>query len=589
MKVYLKYLLGISALLAIFAGCSNKTSADSVILGDIYTGQENSQSVKALAIKEGKIIYAGNEKNVKAFIGKSTKVETLKNGQVVIPGIIDAHTHPAMALDNEMSMCMFALEDGVEEYISKMKAYVAKYPDKNLYLGKGWFPNVFKKGENGCFADNFPVAEILDEICDTKPILIRDAGGHSLWCNTKAIEEANLSESDYVGFDTIQTYPEGTEKAGKPSGCFGEKQMNLILKLVQPYTKDDYIPIIEGALERYSSLGYTSYNEAIINESNNLSMYPKAEAYEELDKQGKLNLYVSSSFITSNRPDYLDLVDIAIDLKEKTKGGNFEVTDIKILMDGVVEGHSAYLIDDYSDDPGNKGVGGTTWKTQEDLDKLTEVVVKANLAGMPCHFHAIGDQASLNALKCVEAAAKQIGEEKVRAVRNVITHLQVVSDEAYELFKKYDVIANINPWCCKQPGFYEDTELPYLGEKRASNEYPVKSFLDHGIHTSFGTDFGSSFTYQLNECFYIYVTRKDISGGEETLLKAAERLTPAQTLSMMTSGGAYQMKKEAEIGTLETGKYANLVVLNQDVLKVSESEILNTKVERTMYNGNWTF
>lgn len=587
MKMNLKNALIVSALSAVLFSCGNNSKADSVILGDIYSGSENYTLVKAVAIKDGKIIYCGDEEGVKSLIGKSTKVETLSEGQVVIPGLIDGHSHPAVALDNEMSMCMFKLEDNLEDYKSKMKAYIAKYPDKELYLGKGWTPGVFKKGKDGCFADNFPVAEILDEICNTKPVIIRDLGGHSIWCNTKAIEMANLAESDYKDFDTIQKYPAGTPKAGKPSGCFGEKQMNLILALVKPYTKDDYIPILENALERFSSLGYTSYNESMINENNNLPAYPKAEAYEELDKAGKLNMYVAGSFITSNRPDYLDLVDEAIELKEKTKGGNFEVTDIKIFMDGVIEGHTAYLLDDYSDDPGNNGIGGTMWKTQEDLDKLTEVVVKANQAGMPCHFHAIGDRGSINALKCIEAAAAKIGDEKVKAARNVITHLQVVDDKAYEIFKKYDVIANINPWCCKDPQFFNGTELVYLGEKRANNEYPVKSFFDKGIHTAFGTDYGSSFIFEFNECFHIFVTRKNASEKEETLLNAAERITPSQTLSMMTIGGAYQMKKENEFGSIEPGKYANLIVLNQDILKVDAPKLVDTKVERTMFKGKW--
>ena len=152
-----------------------------------------------------------------------------------------------------------------------------------------------------------------------------------------------------------------------------------------------------------------------------------------------------------------------------------------------------------------------------------------------------------------------------------------------------NMVANLNPWCVKGTGFFEETEVDALGRERAESEYPTKSFLDAGVNCSFGTDYGSSFTYDTVECFYILTNRMEKSGDESTLLNADERLSNAQALSVMTSGGAYQMFREDTFGTLEDGKQANLVILSKDMIAAEGQDIVDTEVMKTMYNGKWVY
>lgn len=594
--------LTIIAVSLLLSGCScgKKHEYDKVIYGTIFVGEDSDKTVEAIVIKDGIIEYAGDKAGAKAYEEKAEEIVTLGDDEFIIPGITDGHSHPAVAWDNKINALM--LEEGwnIDKYIEAITQYVKDNPDKTVYRVKGYMENEFKTDEQ----KNNPKA-LLDAISTDVPIVATDGGGHGLWCNTKAIEmfcEANpdikMVDADKAGHDNT-SIPGGTierNSSGEAIGFFRDKAVGSVTNVCVKYTKDDYKECILKAQEEYASIGYTSYNESMINESSDVTQTPKVDAYNELEAEGKLTAYVSGSFIVGNRDDYLELVDQAIKLRDETAGGNFEVTDIKIFMDGVVEGGSAYLEEPYEKNADGTDAGSYTGSSSwaNNLDRLTEVIVKANEAGMAVHFHSVGDQATKDALSCIEKAAEIIGADKVREARNVITHLQIVDDSDYEKFAEYNVIANLNPWASKLPGFYNEVEVLVLGEDRASNEYPYKTFLEKGIKCAFGTDYGSSFKYHFNEAYYTLTTRKHATvespaTDDSTQLNASECLTRAQALSVMTSGGAYQLKKEADFGTIEVGKKANLVVLNMNPLTAEESDLINIAAVRTMFEGNWVY
>ena len=571
----LRKTLALSAALALAlslgaAGASAAEAADCVITGKIYTMAD--QTVEALAIRDGVIVYSGEEDGVQAYVGAETEVLALEDGQTVIPGFIDAHTHAASCWDAKLSAAQIPLGATQEECVQIIADFIAANPGREYYKASGWIGSSF---EDGC-----PTADLLDAIDTDKPIIATSSDGHSVWCNTAALELAGITADTVApAGGTIETYEDGT-----PNGCLRDNATTLPLKALPVVTAEDMIEPILSAQAEYASLGYTAYNEAMINDKADLYNTPMLDAYEMLDQEGRLTAYTQGSFIVSNRDDAMDLVDKAIECRDATAGGDFEVTDIKIFMDGVVEGGTAYLTESYESDPDY--YGASSWSTDEDLAKLTEIVVKANSAGMKVHFHAIGDQASANVVKVVEMAYEEIGDA-VKECRNTITHLQVVQPETMEKMAELNMVANVNPWGVKGTGFYEETEVVALGRERAEEEYPVKSFLDAGVSCSFGTDYGSSFTYDTIDCFYILTNRMETSGDEATLLGADERLSNEEALAVMTSGGAWQMFKEDSFGTLGTGMQANLVVLSRDMIASEGTDILDTEVLQTMYNGSW--
>ncbi len=547
--------------------------ADKVIFGTIYTGDDNLKEANAVAIKGDTIVYVGNENDVKKYIGKKTEVTEFKNGELITSAFVDGHTHSTeYVIAANANLC--TIEDGAtkEECVETIKKYIEENPDLDFIIANGW--------NNSAFGELGPTADLLDSIDTDKPILASSSDGHSYWVNTKLINMANVTK------DTED--PEGgviiRYKDGTPSGCFKDTAEYIIDKVKPNKTEETYKSGIAAADTFNINQGYLIRFQAGDNEQYDLTKAPVIEYSEEMDKAGELSTYTQASFIINNYDNAVKMVDKAIEYRNLTKGGNFEVNTIKIFLDGIVENEGAYLSDAYSNN--SKNYGSPRWEGEESIKRMSEVIAKANENGMTVHFHAMGDQATNDALKAIEMAAEKIGIEKVKEARNAFVHLALVKDEDYEKMAKYNVIAVLNPWGVKDPSYYAD-QVSFLGEERAAKQYPYKSFIKNGINISFGTDFGASFTYNSIECFHVLTTRASINDDPETILNADEKLTREQALNAMTKGGAYQLKKENEFGTITVGKQANIVVLSQNLLTIPDDEIMNTEIINTMYKGKW--
>ncbi|GEM_PF-188484 len=545
--------------------------ADTVLLGNIYTGLE---TVEALAVKDGKVLFTGSKADVQPFIGENTVLEEYSAIQLIMPGIIDAHTHATQLINASSFLCNLPEGSTAEECVTIINGFVTENPDYEYYVARGWVNSSF---ENSC-----PTAELLDVIETDKPIYAISSDGHSYWTNSNLIRLAGITaETQDPDGGLIERNPDGT-----PNGCFRDTAQALISNALPKSGAEAKKAGILLTQQTYAAYGYTSYLEINANDANETLFYPFIEAYEMLDQENQLIQYVQGGFVVNNDGDAMAAVDKAIELRDSTAGGKFELTNVKVYMDGVVEGGTAYLSEPYVTDTGY--YGEARWKTPEDLKKLTEIIVRANRAGMSVHFHAVGDQAISDAVDCIEKAYKQLGDQVV-ACRNAIVHLQIVNPIDYDRFTSLGIVAVINPWACKYPGFYTETEVMYLGEDRASKEYPVKSFADAGVQLSFGTDYGASFVCEPLDCIHILTTRMTEDEDPTTLLGGEESIGLENTIRMMTRGGAYQMFKEDELGSLETGKAANLILLDQDILSLPTIEIENTAVLRTMIDGNWVY
>ena len=408
---------------------------------------------------------------------------------------------------------------------------------------------------------------------------------HSLWCNTAFMQ--------LMGVTDDMADPEGGKverKAdGTPNGCFRETAMAVVagpVLALLSLSPEINAANVRSAQQAYAAMGYTSYLEIMVNNQEEPWITTAIDVYEELDKAGELTLYTQGGFVINNTEDAMELLDKAIEYKESTAGGMFELTTIKICMDGVIEGSTAYLSEPYANRT-EAYYGESRWPDEAALDKLTQIIIKANQAGLTVHFHSMGDQATHDALDCIQRAYEEIGQPVLDA-RNALTHLQVISTEDMERMNTLNVMAVVNDWGCKQKGFFEETEVKFLGEERANNEYPYKSFLNAGVHTSFATDFGGSFLVDTIYALHVFVTRAQ-DNDPAHVLNADECFTMDEALKLMTSGGAYQLKSENSFGTLAVGMQADLIILSRDMLTVSNDQILGTKVLKTMSDGKWVY
>lgn len=544
----------------------SKEKADTLIYGNIYTGVDGEVTSSALAIKNDKYFYVGNKKGVKKFIGRNTKVLNYTDG-LVLSGFTDTHTHVTPSFGAKEYDINIGEATTIEEYKKIIEKYVKDNPEKTMYVGRGW--------DYMLFENSTPTKEILDEIIPDKPVFIKSNDGHAAWVNSKMLELIKVTK------DTKDPIGGKIEKDtnGNPNGCLRDAAMDLYVKPnVEPYTVDQYKKLILKAQDFYAELGYTSYIEVFVeSDKTNYNIY---KAYEELDKEGKLKLRVQVAWNVSNNENSVNDVKKLIKYKDESQGGMFELTDIKIFMDGVAETKTAYFSEPYADDKTN--FGADRWPTEEDFNKLVECIVLANKNDMVVHFHAIGDAAITKSLDAVEKARETYVNKKIH---NVITHLEVVKDSDINRFKDLDIVVAANlSWGCIVDDLYQNVEVKHLGEKRAFSAYPYKSVLEAGAVVSLATDYPAGSVVSPIAGYLVAVNR-NATDNEKNVRDATQKMTAYEALKAVTYGGAYQMRQESFRGTIEVGKKADLIVLDNNLMENHAVKDLDTKVLRTMVNG----
>lgn len=555
--------------------CGNAKKADRVIYGNIYTSNDNAKTAEALAIKGDKFIYVGSKDGVKKYIGKDTIVETFGEEQLITASLVDGHTHVSQLMITRMdSLGQISQGANREVAVKDITDYVNNNPDLKFYTLSGWEMQNFASEEYGC-----PTAEMLEGITN-RPILAISSDGHSYWVNNVLIKLAGVTRDSVA--------PDGgiivCDNDGEPLGVFKDTAQYAIDGVRPDKPHEVYEQGIIAADRMCLSEGYVYRFQALDNLASNPWKYPIITTMEEMDKAGKLITYTQGSFTINNTDDALELVDEAIKVRNETAGGNYEVTAVKIFLDGIIENAGAYLSEEYNGRPGYYGT--QRWEGDDAIVKMGHIIAKANAAGMPVHFHGMGDQAISDILTAIEYATDEVGIDCVRKSRNAIAHLCLLKDSDFERFAKLNVIAVFNPWCNKDPGYY-DLQVSLLGQKRASSQYPMQSFLKAGVNYAFGTDLGASFTYKSIECLHALTTRTYNNDDPGSLLNAKEKLSREETLKAMTIGGAYQLKKEDVFGSIEMGKDASLCVFSKDLLTIPDTEIMSTEVLKCMYKGNW--
>lgn len=552
-------------------------TVEKMIIGKIYTGDAENTIVSALGIVGNEIVFRGNEEEAQAYIGKETEVIRLEEGQLAMAGFMDGHNHLAANFASEKIVCKISEEAASTSYkmiLEELSGFMKKNPNLPYYFGKNWMNVLFENG--------IPTSNLLDCLDTDKAVVVTDTGGHSFWCNSAALKLANITKDtkDPEG-GKIERYEDGT-----PCGCFRDTAGFLILSALPILRPEDMVAGLYEAQELFESYGYTGFFDALTNRQATPEKYPCIQALQMIDEAGELEEYIQGSFVVNNEPNALEITKKGIELWKQTKGKQFEVSTIKIFMDGVIEGGTAYLSQPYESDQNN--FGACRWSGEESKARLIDVIALANGEGMPCHFHAIGDAATTLVLDCLEEVQKRIGD-KVKTVRNSITHLQVVDSKDMARFNELGVVACINPWGFKGEGMYKEVEEYHLGKERAEKEYPYQSFLKENVKVSFGTDWGCSFVADPIECFHVLTTRRFKNDDEASTLNVAERLSRMEAARCMTIDTAYQLHAEDRMGSLEVGKIANIIVLSKDLLTIADDEIMSTKVLKTMCNGKIVF
>lgn len=525
--------------------------------GSIFTVDAARSWAQALAVSNGKIVFVGSDAQAKKYIGAKTKVFDL-NKRMVLPGFHDTHVHLS---EGGVEINQVSLEgiSNVDEIAERIKSFVKNHPKETWIQGGNWALTLFPKAN--------PKKEFLDAIEQSKPIFLISADGHSAWANSKAISLAGLSAA-------TPDPPLGRiERAedGQPSGTFREAAIDLVRKVAPPVSEKEMLEGTRQAIKLANSFGITSAIEA--NASEDI-----LRAYRSLQKSNDVTLKLNIALSTNPLAD-VEQIDQAIRLRKKYSKKDFRVSSVKFFADGVVESHTAALLEPYSD-----GVGGCGFENWESR-KFARLVTDFDRNNFQIHIHAIGDRAVRSALDAIEAMRRNNGELDNRPH---IAHLQLVANSDLVRFRKLNVAATFQPLWAYRDAYVKELTEPLLGAKRTSSMYPIASFVQSGTTISAGSDWTVSSLNPL-DAIEVAVTRRAPGDKSAVALDASQAVSLKEIIAAYTIGGAYVGHSDQSTGSLEVGKAADLIVLDSNLFDIEPSEIHKAKVDLTLLNGKTVY
>ena len=532
---------------------------DTIILGNVITVDPFKPYAEAIAVADGNIIYVGSK--AAALKLKGDKTTVLDYGtHSIYPGFLEAHCHPGLAGNIMLGRANLLAGKTPEEYVAILKKYVQENPDKPHYVGSGWSDDLLYQLN----------AQQLDQICPDKPMINQSASGHMMWVNTKAMEAYDINDAAVKQWGTECIHVDGN---GKPNGLLAEKPAIDLVKRVQP----DLVQAKKEMLgfQQYAfSNGYTGVYDA----GYQLLTRHEPRAYKELDDEGKLKLYTfCGSFVNDNTDTPEEDVERIVQEAKEFNGKHVKVLGVKVFADGVVEGHTAWMLDDYVDKPGYKGV-----TRFDNHDKMVRLVKAAAAHNMNVHVHSVGDGATKAWIDAFAQAQTETGNFDMR---NALAHLQEVKPEDVKRMGEYNVMAVCGiMWAPRFPAGYAQ-EVAYVGEEKSRNAYPVKSFMDAGAVVVNHSDYPVSPVFSAIEAFCMGVLKKMPSHPDDYIRNIDQAISRYEALQTLTSNVAYMWHAEDRMGTISLGKLANFVVLDRDLMHDDFAAIEKAKVVATIVDG----
>jgi predicted amidohydrolase YtcJ len=532
----------------LFSGCPWKHRKADLLLknGNFFTGNPLKPEVEMVAIRGNRIIGLGRTEDAGRYQSPRTRVIDL-HGKFGCAGFNDAHLH-LLAGGQSLEEVDLTGVTNILDLQRRILERAWKIPWGSWIVGGGWDQNLFPGGE-------WPTKKALDDIASDFPMVLRRVCGHAVLVNSKVLDIAGITAKtpDPPSGEIVRD-----PVTGEPTGVLKEEAVKLVSQYVPVPTDEAVARSIERALEEARRFGITGAQD-----------YSPAEAlavYRRLLNDGRLTARISFWMPLDSDPV------VVRDRKTEFRNQMLRIGCLKGILDGSLGARTAALFAPYSDD---STTAGLTLLTQE---RLNELVLLADRNNLQVALHAIGDRAVHMAVESYGLAQKINGE---RESRHRIEHVQVIQPSDLAVLKTLGVVASMQP---AHAGFDLAWAGSRLGPDRQNGAYAWRSILDSGARLAFGSDWP---TVPLNPLIGIYaaVTRCDTAGRPEGGWIPRQRLTVEEAIRAYTLGSAYAEFMEHEIGSLEQGKLADLVVLNRNLLTVHPADILRARVVYTIVDG----
>jgi predicted amidohydrolase YtcJ len=527
-----------------------------VIHGHVYTEDPKKPWAQAVAIYRGKIVAVGDDPEIERRRGMGTKVINA-GGKLVLPGIVDCHIH---FLDGSLSLGRVNLEGSKDpaDIQKRLREYAAQRPGDDWILGRGWNYAMFGP-------EALPHKKYLDELFPSRPVFLEGYDGHTYWANSKALVLAGITR------DTPDP-PNGTivrdPKTGEATGALKESAQDLVAKIIPKPSRVETLLALRAGMKWANEHGITRVHSAGQD-------FEALDLFDEMRHRGDLTVRMYIAYFLNPpelRPQDLDAIDHA---RKKFHDDWIDADAVKFMVDGVVESHTAAMLEPYSDDPSLKGK--LFWEPANYKAAVTEL----DKRGFQLFTHAIGDYGVRTALDAYENAETR-NHKHDRRPR--IEHIETIATSDIPRFGKLGVIASMQPLHSYPDSDTLDVWARNAGPDRASRAWAWKSIADAGGHLAFGSDW-PVVTLNPWEGVQTAVTRQTSEGKPEAGFVPEQRLTVAQAIEGYTLGAAFAGHREKSEGSLEIGKLADLIILSQNIFDINPHKIDATKVVTTIVGG----
>jgi predicted amidohydrolase YtcJ len=521
----------------------------------IYTVNPGTKWAEAVAIRGDKIVAVGDRKQIQLYRGPSTKV--IDAGQrLVLPGFTDCHIH---FMEGSLGLTHVDLNgaSSVEEIQKRVKTYADAHPSEPWIQGMGWTYPTFGPGA-------LPNKKILDDVVPDRPVFLEAFDGHSSWANSKALALAGIDRNtpDPANGKIVR------DEKGEATGALKESAGDLISSLLPKPTRAERLAALRMGIHEANKVGLVRVHSAG-------GDFDYLDLYDELRKSGELTLRFYIAY-------FLDPPGLTPQAIAKIEGARKQYNDdwisggaVKTMLDGVVEAHTAAMLEPYTDDPSLSG------KLFWDPSQYKATIAELDKDGLQIFTHAIGDRAVRLALDAYENAATV---NHTSDARPRIEHIETISAVDIERFGKAGVIASMQP-LHSYPD--EDTLGIWarnIGPERAKRPWVWHSIADKGGALAFGSDW-PVVTLSPWPGVQTALTRQTSEGKPEYGFVPQQRLSLEDTIRAYTLGAAFAGHREKTEGSVETGKLADMIILDRDLFQIEPTDIRNTEVLLTIVGG----
>lgn len=542
--------------------------ADTIYInGRIYTVNNDQPWVEAVGVKDGKFIGVGSTEEINKLKGENTVIFDMQ-GKFAMPGVFDLHAHPFITPWYGNMNLQLTGADTKEKILEAVREYAEANPNKAWIIGGQWLL--------GVFPGDSPKKEWLDEIVPDRPVALLDQTGHGMWLNSKALELAGITKDTQTS-QLIVIHKD--EKSGEPTGTINEQTIQMVEKVIPQAEPKEYVDYITEIFEMFLSYGITSQQTA---EGHRVPL----EALKIMERDGALNERV---FVSWDWKTTLNLAYSLEDIEDQIKNRNSYASDfiypnyVKIFADGGPFSATSLLLEPYQESfTGKPDFYGGANLTEEEF---TEAFKMFDKWGVGVHVHAMGDGSIRTVISALENMKKENGDS---GVHHKIAHNTMLSvQDIPRLAKLKDVNIDFSPpiWYPHKgatPGL-----IAALGEPRYNRIYPIKTALESGLSVGQGADWlTANPTPDPFIAIESMVTRSNpFDESMPGQVNPGEALTLEQAIYVSTLGGAEVLGADEYLGSVENGKYADMIILNQNLFEIALDEIYGTEVLETIVGG----